>query len=153
MFSNTLYIHYTSPTDVQCCLVANTAASAAKALVTTPTTLTARGKIYRSPEQVPEELHPAMALAVEQPGRIIVLKDDAWKPLSGDPASVLLSPRQRALRGKRNAQIGDEAMQIRSVTCDDQTWSQFLALGGSKWFREVVKKSFKQHEKTKSAKK
>ncbi|MCF6783364.1 hypothetical protein [Stutzerimonas stutzeri] len=150
--NKTLYIHYTSPTDVRCCVTASSASQAAKLLATTPTTLKLRGKVYSNAEQVPEELHPAMALAVEHPERVIAFRDGTWKPLSGDPANVLLSSRQRALRGTSNAQIGSEPMQIRSLTCDDQTWAEFLELGGSKWFRETVKRSYKQREKNASRK-
>ncbi|MBF6615537.1 MAG: hypothetical protein ITG07_02305 [Candidimonas sp.] len=150
--NKTLYVYYTSPTDVQCCVIANSASQAAKILATTPTTLKVRGKVYSSAEQVPEKLHAAMAMALEQPDRVIVFKDGTWKPLSGDPANVLMSHRQRALRGTSNAQIGEEPMQIRSLTCDERTWTEFLELGGSKWFREIVKSSYKKREKAKITK-
>lgn len=140
----TVYVHYTSPTAVECCVVANSKARAAKALATTAPTLAARGKIYNSPEQVPEALHQGMALACERPDRVIVCMDGTWKPLSGDPANTLMDDRQRALKGVRNAAIGDSPMEIHSVTCDPETWAQFLGLGGSKWFRKTVRTAYKR---------
>jgi len=142
--AKTVYVHFTSPTEVECCVVATSKARAAKALATTAPTLTARGKIYNSPEQVPEALHQAMALACERPDRVIVCKDGTWKPLSGDPANTLIDDRQRALKGVRNAAIGDSPMEVHSITCDAETWSQFLVLGGSKWFRNAVQVAHKR---------
>lgn len=144
MTRKTLYVHYTAPTEVECCVVASSVSRAAKALATTPYTLEARSKIYRSPDQVPENLHPAMAMALERPERVIVLKNDSWKPLTGDPASTLLSSRQLSLQGSRNAQIGDSPMEVHSITCDAQTWAHFLELGGSKWFRTTVQAAYKR---------
>ncbi|MBA1280290.1 hypothetical protein [Stutzerimonas stutzeri] len=123
--------------------MANSVSRAAKVLATTPSTLEARGKIFRSADQVPDELHPAMAMAVERAERVIVLKDGTWRPLTGDPATCLVSARQRAQQGSRNAQIGETRMEIHSVTCDAETWAHFLELGGSKWLRSAVKAAHK----------
>ena len=145
--NNQLYIHYTAPTGVECCLIAPSALSAAKALATRPATLKSRGKVYRSPEQVPEHLHAAMAMAQERPERVIVITETGCKPLAGNPSATLLSPRQLALQGSRNAQIGDSPMSIHSLSCDDETWAQFLELGGSKWFRAAVAKAYQARQR------
>jgi len=144
MSRKTVYVHYTSPTDIECCVVAPSVSRAAKALATTPYTLEARGKVYRSTDQVPEKLHVAMALALERPERVVVREDDTWKALVGDPANSLLSAKQLSLRGTQNARIGDAPMEIHSVTCEAQTWYEFLELGGSKWFRQIVKAEYKK---------
>lgn len=150
MNQKSLYVHYTSHTDIECCLVASSVSQAAKALATYSATLKSRSKIYRNADQVPEELHQAMAMAVERPGKVIILENGSWKPLSGDPANKLLDSRQLALRGTSNARIGDTKMEIHSITCDDKTWAKCLELGGSKWFREAVNAAHKRLEKKRS---
>jgi hypothetical protein len=144
MPQKTLYVHFTSLTGVECCLVASSISAAARALATYSATLKARSKIYKSPEQVPEHLHQAMAMANERPEKVIILENGSWKPLSGDPANKLLDSRQLALRGTSNAQIGASKMEIHSITCDADTWAKCLELGGSKWFRETVKTAHKR---------
>lgn len=142
--AKTIYVHYKSPTEVECCVVAASKARAAKALATTAPTLASRGKIYNSPEQVPDELHQPMAMACERQERVVVCVDGTWKLLSGDPANTLIDSRQRALKGVRNAAIGNSPMDIHSITCDAETWSNFLTLGGSKWFRKTVQAAHKR---------
>ena len=147
MAQKALYIHYTSLTGIECCVVAGSISAAARALATYSATLKSRSKVYKTPEQVPEHLHQAMAMANERPEKVIILENGSWKPLSGDPANKLLDSRQLALRGTANAQIGANKMEVHSVTCDADTWAKCLELGGSKWFREAVKSAHKRLKK------
>ncbi|MDH0959099.1 hypothetical protein EGJ86_19230 [Pseudomonas sp. o96-267] len=142
MNEKVLYIHYNA-NGVECCIVASSINQAAKAFGTYHQTIKSRSKVYSSPDQVPSELHQAMSIAVEQPGQIVHLEDGRWKRFSGN-TDRLQSAKQLSMRGTKNAQIGEGKMNIRSVTCDDDTWSDFLALGGSKWFRKAVKAARKR---------
>jgi len=135
--------HYTAPVGIECCVCAPNATQAAKALHTTGNTLAARGKKYMSVSEALPGIRAGLVKASEQPGTIFIRQAGAadWEELSGDPGLILLTDRQRNLKTKSNAQIGEKPMKQRTLTCDDETWAAFLELGGSRWFRSAVRKA------------
>ncbi len=136
---------YDAPTGIRCCVYAPSKSFAAKKLCTTTITLGRRSKIFEKIGDALKGYQPGMKRAQASPGAVFIqLPTGDWEPLSADNSSAIITAAQAAARGCQHAMIGDAPMKIGTIRASKETWAQYAALGGAKWFRKRVKEEFQK---------